>query len=421
MDIYPNENDVLSLVTQQLSIPVQPVTQSVIAPAPMVNQIPGYVYRLTCIPTGQFYIGSRVGNITIKKMPKDDFWIHYHTSSDYVSELVKVHGKSSFEYEIIYEDCDRDKVFWYEQEQIRLHIKDPLILNIQFNGFKDKHKGTTIPRSNSGKHRRWKVTSPCGVTLIVSNLERYCKDNKLDPETMRGLARGKGKQYKGFKCSLVPELSRPDWFVTTKIGEYIEPIPLIEKVSSIHLGVVVTKQLVFNFKHKEKTESLLSQYRKRSAAKPKPVKKQKVSNPALQAAAAKTQETQRKNGTQQNGSKACILANRKTWEITDPVGKVYVTDDLAGFCKANNLTYQGMIDVSVGRQHSHRRGWKCNQIASNKPALRWEMVDPAGNVMITDDIKLFCKNNGLSEASMRSVALGHHGSHRGGWKCKRLD
>ncbi len=94
---------------------------------------------------------------------------------------------------------------------------------------------------------------------------------------------------------------------------------------------------------------------------------------------------------------------------------------MAGFCKANNLTYQGMIDVSVGRQYSHRRGWKCKALPSNKPLINWEITDPTGAILMTSDIKQFCKDNGLSEASMRSVALGHHGSHRGGWKCKRLD
>ena len=111
-----------TLMGIQTTPPQPPVT------LPEVNHIPGYVYRLTCIPTGQFYIGSRVGNITDKKMPKDDFWIHYHTSSEYVSELVNLHGKTSFEYEIIYEDCDRDKVFWHEQEQIKLHYMLLLIL-----------------------------------------------------------------------------------------------------------------------------------------------------------------------------------------------------------------------------------------------------------------------------------------------------
>lgn len=417
-----------------ITLPQLMVTQSTITPvtSPEVNQIPGYVYRLTCIPTGQFYIGSRVGNITDKKMPKDDFWIHYHTSSEYVTELRNLYGKASFEYEIIYEDCDRDKVFWHEQEQIKLHYNDPLILNKQFNWYKDKHKGTTMQRSNTGKGRRWKVTSPCGVTLIVSNLERFCKYNNLDPETMRGLARGKGKQYKGFKCSLVPELPRPDWFVTTKIGDYIEPIPLIDEVITIPLGVIVPKQLVIKFEHKEKTESLRNQYKKRAAAKPKPVKKSKQYSPGvanaiakkqadgtLKLAAAKAQETQRKNGTQQNGNKAAVLYIRKSWEVTDPAGNVIVTDDLTGYCKEHGLSYAGMMDVWAGRQHQHRGGWKCK--ALEKPPVFWEVIDPSGNIVTVDNMKEFCENHELSYAGMCKVAIGSTKSHRGGWKCKRLD
>jgi hypothetical protein len=316
MSIYAPVKNPISLGTQ--SNTVQPTLSQ--AQSPTISsediQIPGYVYRLICKPTGQFYIGSRVENITKKRMPTDDFWIHYHTSSDYVSELVKIHGKSSFEYEIIYEDCDRDKVFWYEQEQIKLHCSDPLILNKQFNGYKDKHHGKTIQRSNSGKHRRWEVTAPCGVVWVVSNLERYCKNNDLDPETMRGLVRGKGKQYKGFKCRLQPKLPVPSWYVTVDMCEIIkpiEPILIMEKVGTIQLDITVPvpKLHEIKFKHKERTESLHTQYKKRTASKPKPVKKQKQANAALQAAAAKAHETQRSNGTHQNGNKACTLANRK--------------------------------------------------------------------------------------------------------------
>ena len=418
-----------TLMGIQTTPPQPPVT------LPEVNHIPGYVYRLTCIPTGQFYIGSRVGNIPDKKMPKDDFWIHYHTSSEYVSELVNLHGKTSFEYEIIYEDCDRDKVFWHEQEQIKLHYNDPLILNKQFNWYKDKHKGTTMQRSNTGKGRRWKVTSPCGMSLIVSNLERFCKYNNLDPETMRGLARGKGKQYKGFKCSLVPELPKPEWFVTTKIGDYIEPIPLIEKVNPVQLCVSAAEPIMINFKHKEKTESLRSQYTKRTAAKktaqqPKPVipyspsvakgLAKKRANGSLSSDAIKSQETQRKNGTHLNGNKAASNARRKTWEITDPCGNVTVTHGLSDFCKENALSVQCMKDIALGRQIQHRGGWTCKSIASDKPPVLWEITNPQGDVVIIEDIKQFCIDNLLNREGMRKVANGYSLTYKG-WKCKKVE
>lgn len=439
MSIYAPVKNPISLGTQ--SNTVQPTPLQVQPPtiSSEDNQIPGYVYRLTCIPTGQFYIGSRVENITKKRMPKEDFWIHYHTSSEYVTELRILYGKASFEYEIIYEDCDRDKVFWYEQEQIQKHYNDPLILNKQVNGYKDKHKGKSIPISTSGKHRKWEVTAPCGVVWVVSNLERYCKNNDLDPETMRGLVRGKGKQYKGFKCRLQPKLPVPAWYVTIDMGDIIkpiEPIMFMEKVGTIQLDIVVPvpKLHTIKFKHKERTESLRNQYKKRNAAKPKQPKIPMVYSPGvakciakkqaagtLQSAAAKAQLTQRANGTHQNGNKAAMLAVRKSWEITDPAGNVMTSDDLTGFCKANGLSYTGMIEVSVGRQHQHRGGWKCKALQVDKPVIRWEITNPAGDMMITDDIKQFCKDNNLHEPGMRDVALGHRGSHRGGWKCKRLD
>jgi hypothetical protein len=434
MSIYAPVKNPISLGTQSNTVQPQPTT------LPEDNQIPGYVYRLTCIPTGQFYIGSRVGNITEKKMPKEDFWINYHTSSEYVTELRILYGKASFEYEIIYEDCDRDKVFWYEQEQIQKHYNDPLILNKQVNGYKDKHKGKSIPISTSGKHRKWEVTAPCGVVWVVSNLERYCKNNDLDPETMRGLARGKGKQYKGFKCRLQPKLPVPAWYVTIDMGDIIkpiEPIMILGKVPviDININLVVPELHVIKFKHKEKTESLRSQYKKLTAAKPakkpKPVipyspsvakgLAKKKANGTLSSAAIKGQATQRKNGTHQNGNKATVLATRKVWEITDPAGNITITNDLTGFCKENGLSVACMRDVAFNRQLQHRGGWKCKECVGAKPAIHWEITDPFGNIITTDNIKQFCEDNSLSEPGMRKVALGSAKSHRGGWKCKRLD
>jgi hypothetical protein len=425
---------------QPTTLQVQPQSTNL----PEDNQIPGYVYRLTCKPTGQFYIGSRVGNITEKKMPKEDFWINYHTSSDYVTELRTLYGKSSFEYEIIYEDVDPDKVFWYEQEQIKLHYSDPLILNKQFNNFKDKHQGKTIQRSNSGKHRRWEVTAPCGVVWVVSNLERYCKNNGLDPETMRGLARGKGKQYKGFKCRLQPKLPVPDWYVTVDMCDIIKPIepimllgkvPVIDININLNINLVVPELHVIKFKHKEKTESLRSQYKKRSAAnkttpQPKPVipyspsvakgLATKYANGTTKTASAKAHETQRINGTLQNGNKAAVLATRKTWEIKDPFGNITITDDLSGFCEANGLTPAGMRDVAFGRQHQHRGGWTCKEYLVDKPPVLWEIIDPQGNVVIIENIKQFCVDNMLNREGMRKVANGLSNTHKG-WKCKKVE
>ena len=45
--------------------------------------------------------------------------------------------------------------------------------------------------------KEWLVTNPNGVKLVVNNLTKFCRDNKLD---QGNLSRG---SYKGWKCRKV--------------------------------------------------------------------------------------------------------------------------------------------------------------------------------------------------------------------------
>lgn len=65
-----------------------------------------YTYLLTFKPTGQKYYGVRIAN---KKIPKEDLWNTYYSSSRVVSKLREEHGDDSFEAIV-------DKVFETEDE-----------------------------------------------------------------------------------------------------------------------------------------------------------------------------------------------------------------------------------------------------------------------------------------------------------------
>lgn len=60
----------------------------------------GYIYKITNIITGQFYIGQRSAYIGI---PEDDLGIHYFTSSKYVKPLF-MNNTSEWQKEILYRD-----------------------------------------------------------------------------------------------------------------------------------------------------------------------------------------------------------------------------------------------------------------------------------------------------------------------------
>ena len=237
-----------------------------------VNQIPAYVYRLVCKPTGQYYIGYRMANIRLGRMPVDDLWKYYFSSSGYVKELIQEHGVSNFDYAIIYEDCDTTKAYFVEQNMIAANIGDPLILNKRCDERDDENKQVFIATPEAGKKaaatrkrrgtdkigaqkmvdtktkngsfktgaakaavtcrergiiqenaqkslaariangnlsmdaaveaitKNWEMTNSNGETIIIRNLENFCREHDLDASTMGKVARGKRKSHKGWTC-----------------------------------------------------------------------------------------------------------------------------------------------------------------------------------------------------------------------------
>ena len=53
---------------------------------------------------------------------------------------------------------------------------------------------------SEGNSRLWLVTKPDGLQITIKNLQKYCKENKLDSSKMSIVASGLRKQHKGFLC-----------------------------------------------------------------------------------------------------------------------------------------------------------------------------------------------------------------------------
>src|SRR5574344_2778096 len=92
----------------------------------------GYIYKVTNIITGQFYIGQRS---SYKGTPEEDLGIHYFTSSKIVKPLFK-NNTSEWKKEILYRDIQfaetLDNVEGYEihkviNNDLCLNKSDPLI------------------------------------------------------------------------------------------------------------------------------------------------------------------------------------------------------------------------------------------------------------------------------------------------------
>jgi len=88
-----------------------------------------YVYSIRNKITGQFYFGSRCRNIFFKRIPENDFWVYYFTSSREVKDLIEKFGKDSFETTILHRDESYDNCYWIEQNLIKGNIENSKLLN----------------------------------------------------------------------------------------------------------------------------------------------------------------------------------------------------------------------------------------------------------------------------------------------------
>src|SRR5574344_2496785 len=103
----------------------------------------GYIYKVTNIITGQFYIGQR-SNYT--GTPEEDLGIHYFTSSKIVRPLFKS-NTSEWKKEILYRDINYAEMLDYrEGYEIHKVINDKLCLN----GYDPTNHGF---RTMAGVHR----------------------------------------------------------------------------------------------------------------------------------------------------------------------------------------------------------------------------------------------------------------------------
>lgn len=88
-----------------------------------------YVYKVINQITNQFYYGSRTENVRKSRLPEDDLWKHYFTSSKKVKSLIEEFGIDSFKVEIISKHDSYEDSFWEEQRLIKESKDNPKRLN----------------------------------------------------------------------------------------------------------------------------------------------------------------------------------------------------------------------------------------------------------------------------------------------------
>ena len=155
----------------------------------------GYIYKVTNITTGEFYIGQR--SAYRSGTPEDDLGFHYFTSSKIVKPLF-MNNTSEWKKEILYRDIQFAETL-DDMEGFAIHrqIDDPLCLN----GYdpSSHHGFTTVGKPFSEEAKRKMAIAKKGKHLSEEHKRHMSEVNKgkhLSEETKRkiGIAH-KGKHF----------------------------------------------------------------------------------------------------------------------------------------------------------------------------------------------------------------------------------
>jgi hypothetical protein len=116
-----------------------------------------YVYKVTFLPTNQYYIGYRGS----KNSKPSDLFNTYFTSSKVVARLIKEHGVDNFTKEILAEFDTGTEAYEYEQQLLREHnvesntqLLNKRLTSCALDAFK-KHTSKTRTQMSQRRKQLW--------------------------------------------------------------------------------------------------------------------------------------------------------------------------------------------------------------------------------------------------------------------------
>jgi hypothetical protein len=308
------------------------------------TSIPAYTYKITCIPTGQFYYGYRSANILKGRLPADDLWIHYFTSSAVVKQLIIQHGKTAFLTEILDTDINPIIMYWKEQNTIKDNWETPGLLNGYYqNQITNKSAFRATEESNNKGlvTRRASGADKIGATKMVQTKKARGTDKIGSAKTIK-LLRDSGMLH--IRQLKIAENKRKNG--TDKIGA-AKAIETQRQTGTLKIRaekMVLTKQ-------ERGTDKI-------GAAK---IAENKRKNGTDKIGAAKIAKIRKERGTDKIGAAKRAEIISKTWEVTYQNGEPTIIKNLAKFCRENNLDNATMGSIAkTGRYH---KGWQCKFIA----------------------------------------------------------
>lgn len=158
-------------------------------------EIPSYVYMHTNIITSEFYIGYRFRNVSLGILPETDLPTYICSSKIRSNILNERHNWTSEIIKLFYGDSKREDAWWFEQDTIKHHWGDPLLLNKHYFDSVKHHKVFLTPAVISHETRQKLIKNHANVSGSNNpraksiEIDGILYNSKVEARTHLGLTR----------------------------------------------------------------------------------------------------------------------------------------------------------------------------------------------------------------------------------------
>ena len=160
----------------------------------MKRKIQAGVYQIKNLVNNKIYIGSSA-NIW------DRIWDHKCRlrkkchANPHLQNAWDKYGEHNFEFSIV--EVVHDIPILQDREQHWINVYEAYKRD---KGYNISEKVDQVNYENHFNAMEWIVTTPNGIEIEIKNLEKYCRENKLNRGAMGAVSKGKSKHHKGYKC-----------------------------------------------------------------------------------------------------------------------------------------------------------------------------------------------------------------------------
>lgn len=167
------------------------------------------IYKITCLPTSKFYIGSTNDWRVRFQTHKAKLRSGKHTNP-YLLNAFKKYKEDNFTFKVIETIFNEDDLLQIEQKWL-----DKTQCYKRHIGFNIANQVNFTEYAIDANSKKYIITKPDGKEIIIKNLHKFCRKNKLNPGALSQVAQGNVNQHKNYLCRYA-SMSKEEWQMSLK-------------------------------------------------------------------------------------------------------------------------------------------------------------------------------------------------------------